>query len=176
MKSRLIQIAQKLAKAYMDSLTGLYNRKHFYKLANVDIERALRTNRSIYAAMLDLDFFKNINDTHGHAAGDAVLRTTAGVIRQTIRSYDLLGRYGGEEFVLLITDLDGPVTRRLMERIRENMERCVTNYEGAELKVTCSIGLAKFSEGDSLEAAIKKADDALYAAKNSGRNRVMLYG
>ena len=162
--------------AYMDALTGLYNRKHFTKLALVDIERALRSDQSIYAAMLDLDFFKNVNDTYGHAAGDLVLKVTAGIIRQTIRSYDLLGRYGGEEFVLLITDLDASEACKLMERIRENMEHCAINYEGQEIKITCSIGLAKFTSNDTLETSVKKADEALYIAKKSGRNQVQVHG
>ena len=161
--------------AYIDALTGLYNRKHFTELATVDIERAVRLNQSIYTVMLDLDFFKNVNDTYGHAAGDMVLKVTAGIIRQTIRSYDLLGRYGGEEFVLVITALDAPEAYKLMERIRENMEHSVICYEGEEIRITCSIGLAKFLETDTLETAIKKADDALYAAKHSGRNQVKTY-
>ena len=162
--------------AYLDALTGLYNRKHFTKLAMVDIERALRTDQTIYAAMLDLDFFKKVNDTYGHAAGDSVLKVTAGIIRQTIRSYDLLGRYGGEEFVLMITNLDLEEAHKLMERIRENMEHCITNYEDKEIKITCSIGLAEFTENDTLETSVKKADEALYVAKKSGRNRVQVYG
>ena len=161
--------------AYQDSLTGLYNRKHFSELANVDIERALRTGQSIYTAMLDLDLFKNINDSYGHAAGDVMLKMSAGIMRQTIRSYDLVGRYGGEEFVLLITGLDIPEAFKLMERIRENIEHSTVYYEGAELRVTCSIGLAKYEQTDTLESSIRKADEALYVAKNSGRNQVKIY-
>jgi diguanylate cyclase (GGDEF)-like protein len=161
--------------AYIDALTGLYNRKHFTELANVDIERSLRLNQPIYTAMLDLDFFKKINDTHGHAAGDQILKATAGIIRHTIRSYDLVGRYGGEEFVLLITNLDIKEACHMVERIRENMENNVTSYEDISMKVTCSIGLAKFTENDTLETSLKKADEALYAAKNSGRNLVKMY-
>ena len=161
--------------AYLDALTGLYNRKHFSELAVIDIERALRSNQSIYMVMLDLDFFKRVNDTYGHAAGDAVLKTTAGIIRQTIRSYDLLGRYGGEEFVLLITNLDEQEAYKLMERIRENMENNIIHYEENEINITCSIGLAKFEESDTLETSVKKADEALYTAKHSGRNNVKFY-
>jgi len=161
--------------AYIDSLTGLYNRKHFTELAFVDIERALRLDQSIYAAMLDLDFFKQVNDTYGHAAGDMVLKSTAGIIRQTIRSYDLLCRYGGEEFVLLLTALDEVEAYKLVERIRENMEHSAIMYEEDEIRITCSIGLAEFLETDTLDSAVKKADEALYAAKNSGRNRVKIH-
>jgi len=172
-----VNLMKKLENAaYLDALTGLYNRKHFSELANMDIERALRTNQSIYTVMLDLDFFKNVNDTYGHAAGDVVLKTTAGIIRQTIRSYDLVGRYGGEEFVLLITDLEPSEAYKLMERIRENIEYNIIRYENKIIKITCSIGLAKFVENDTLESSVKKADDALYSAKKSGRNQVKLSG
>ena len=161
--------------AYIDSLTGIYNRKHFFELAVVEINRARRQNQTIYTAMLDLDFFKRVNDTHGHMAGDVVLKNTAEIIQQTIRAYDLVGRYGGEEFVLLFSGLDNNEALKLMERIRENMEYCIINYEGIEIKITCSIGMAKLNEDDTLESSIKKADEALYAAKNSGRNKVV-YG
>ena len=158
--------------AYTDVLTELNNRKHFSELANVEIERAKRMNQSIYTVMLDLDFFKKVNDTYGHAAGDLVLKTAAGIIRKTIRSYDLSGRYGGEEFTLMITDLDPQEAFNLMERIRENMENSITYYDDKTIKITCSIGLTKLSESDTLESSLKKADEALYTAKHSGRNRI----
>ena len=172
-----VNLMRKLENAaYIDALTGLYNRKHFSELANSDIGRALRLKQSVFTAMLDLDFFKTVNDTYGHAAGDLVLKTTAVVIRQTIRSYDLLCRYGGEEFVLLITDLETSEALNLMERIRENMEIVSTIYEGKEIKITCSIGLSEFHETDTLESSIKSSDEALYEAKNSGRNMVIMNG
>jgi len=161
--------------AYIDALTGLYNRKHFSELANVNIERALRLNKPIFTAMLDIDFFKQVNDTYGHAAGDLVLKTAAGIIHKTIRSYDLLGRCGGDEFVILISDLDISEAHGLMERIRENMDHTVACYKGKEIKVTCSIGLVKFLEADTMETAMIKADAALYAAKRAGRNQVKVY-
>ena len=158
--------------ACFDSLTGLYNRKHFSTLADANIKRALRVNCPIYAGMLDLDFFKTVNDTYGHAAGDSILKSTAAIIRSTIRSYDLVGRFGGEEFVFLITDMESAEVLKMVERIRENLESYSTIYEDLNIQVTCSIGLAKFLEGDTLESALKKADIALYAAKNGGRNRM----
>ena len=161
--------------AYLDALTGLYSRKHFFELAVTEIERAQRMNQSIYAAMLDLDFFKKVNDTYGHAAGDLVLKTAAEIIHKSIRTYDLLGRYGGEEFVILFTNLDTSELYTPVERVRENMEHNVTSYEGAEIKITCSIGLAKYLEDDTLETTLKKADAALYAAKRAGRNQVKVY-
>jgi len=161
--------------AYIDALTGLYNRKHFTELAEADIQRAVRMNQPIFTAMLDIDFFKKINDTYGHTAGDMVLKATAETIHQSIRSYDLLGRYGGEEFILLLAVAEDADIHKLAERIRKNMERNVINYEGEEIKITCSIGVAKILEADTLKTAIVKADEALYTAKNSGRNQVKLY-
>jgi len=161
--------------AYIDALTGLYNRKHFIELADKDIQRAARMNQIIFTAMLDIDFFKDVNDTYGHTAGDMVLKTTAETIRQTLRSYDLIGRYGGEEFILLLTVTDETEVVNMAERIRHNMEHIVTNYQGVNIGVTCSIGVAKFAETDTLKTAIEKADEALYAAKKSGRNQVKVY-
>jgi len=161
--------------AYIDGLTGIYNRKHFSELANADVERALRFNQTIFTAMLDIDFFKKVNDTYGHAAGDMVLKAIAGIIQQTIRAYDLLCRYGGEEFALLILDINSSEAFSLMERIRENIESTIISYEGIDIKITCSIGLAEFLRTDTLESSIKKSDEALYAAKNSGRNQVKVF-
>ncbi|MDR0512995.1 MAG: diguanylate cyclase [Treponema sp.] len=183
-----VELLKKLrnAAAY-DNLTGLFNRKHFYELAAESIKRAQRNSRPAYAGMLDIDFFKKVNDTYGHDAGDIILQSTAAIIRQTIRSYDLVGRYGGEEFAFVITDMECEAMLKMVERIRENIESYVTTYEkeflqdvrGREIsyqkfsiKITCSIGVIKFSDDDSLESALKKADAALYAAKNGGRNQV----
>jgi diguanylate cyclase (GGDEF)-like protein len=161
--------------ACIDGLTGLFNRKHFSELAAVSIKMARRSGQPIYAGMLDIDFFKKVNDTYGHAAGDAILKSNAAIIRQTIRSYDLVGRYGGEEFSFLITGLEAQEAIKLAERIRENTEKHITAYEGVEMKVTCSIGFAQLLEGDSLDIALKKADVALYAAKHAGRNQVKTF-
>jgi len=161
--------------AYTDALTGLYNRKHFLELADAEIQRALRLEQTLYTAMLDLDFFKNINDTYGHAAGDLVLKVSAEIFHKNIRSYDLLCRYGGEEFVILLAVKDEKEAYDVAERIRTDIKNSVMNYEKTELRITCSIGLAEFQKPDTLEESIKKADDALYAAKNAGRDRVIIY-
>lgn len=161
--------------AYTDALTGLYNRKHFAELAVAEIQRYARMNQLLYSAMLDFDYFKKINDTYGHQAGDLVLRTIAGVIRKNIRSYDLLCRYGGEEFVIMFAVNNEKEVFDVAERIRKDIKRTVMDYEGIELNITCSIGLARFLENDTLETSIKKADDALYAAKNAGRDQVKIH-
>jgi diguanylate cyclase (GGDEF)-like protein len=161
--------------AYIDSLTGIYNRKHFIELANADIKRAVRMDKVIYTAMIDIDFFKVINDTFGHATGDIVLRKTADIIHQTIRSYDLLGRYGGDEFIIMFSDIDNTEAYKMVERIRKNIENSVIDHDNNEIKLTISIGLAKFNKTDTLETAIKNADESLYTAKNSGRNLTKVY-
>jgi len=161
--------------AYTDALTGLYNRKHFIELASAEIHRAARMNQLLYMAMLDFDFFKNVNDTYGHTAGDLVLKTTAGIIHKDIRSYDLLCRYGGEEFIILFMVDDEKEVYEVAERIRKDIKQCVMSYEGYELRITCSIGLAKLLKTDTLESSINKADEALYAAKNAGRDQVKIY-
>jgi len=161
--------------AYTDALTGLYNRKHFTELADAEIQRAFRLDQMLYTAMLDFDFFKNVNDTYGHSAGDLVLRTASELIHKNIRSYDLLCRYGGEEFGILFAVKDENEVQEVAERIRLDIKNCVMNYEGTDLRITCSIGLAKFLKTDTLETSLKKADEALYAAKNAGRDQVRIY-
>jgi diguanylate cyclase (GGDEF)-like protein len=161
--------------AYTDALTGLYNRKHFLELAEADMERAAKIDQAIYMAMADIDNFNKINGTYGHTAGDMVLKTAADIIRQTIRTYDLIGRYAGERFSIMFEISDEEEVRKLAEKIRENIEHAWTDYEGDEIKVTCSIGIAKLLKTDTLEAVIRRADEALCVAKNSGRNQIKFH-
>ena len=162
--------------AYVDSLTGIYNRKHFVELADAEIKRAVRMDQLIYVAMLDIDFFKRVNDTLGHDAGDIVLKEIASIIQKTIRSYDLFGRFGGEEFIILFTVTDKDEAYNMAERIRKNIEQNVINYEDNELKLTASIGLARLISDRPFQNAIRNSDEALYKAKNSGRNQVKIFG
>ncbi|GBU27371.1 hypothetical protein R84B8_00901 [Treponema sp. R8-4-B8] len=161
--------------AYIDSLTEIYNRRHFIELANMEITRAFRMEQKVYVAMLDIDLFKNVNDTFGHDAGDTVLKSIADTIRKTIRSYDLFGRFGGEEFIILLTVTDKTEAYNMAERIRKNIEQSVVNYEGNEIRLTISIGLGQLIKDHPLETAIKNSDIALYKAKNSGRNQVKIF-
>jgi diguanylate cyclase (GGDEF)-like protein len=172
-----IRMMKKLEEAaYTDALTGLYNRRHFMELAMMQFERAKRENTVCYVMMLDLDFFKRVNDTHGHLAGDAVLRKVAVCIKEIVRSYDLVARYGGEEFVVMISDADEETALRLAERIRAHVEENSCLYDGRRLPITFSIGVASGEGVDSFETLLRYADDAMYAAKESGRNRVVLHG
>jgi len=157
-----------------DGLTGLTNRRHFLLQANAEVQRGQRYERSLTVGMADLDFFKNLNDTYGHAAGDSVLRSLAGLMRETFRQSDMICRYGGEEFAFLFPETTLTEAQVLAERLRS---RCA-GYEiiladGRQVGVSISIGLADASRC-SLETALNRADDALYEAKHQGRNRVVL--
>ncbi len=160
--------------ANKDALTGLTNRRHFQLMANAEVQRAQRYQRPVTVGMADLDSFKNLNDTYGHAAGDAVLRAFAQLMRDSFRQSDLIGRYGGEEFAFLFPESTLAEAYIQAERLRQ---RCagfdVTLPDGRVVRVTMSIGLADAS-ASSLEVALNRADDALYEAKRNGRNRVVL--
>jgi diguanylate cyclase (GGDEF)-like protein len=171
-----IQLMQKLEQAaYTDALTGLYNRRHFMELAMMQFERAKRENAVCHVMMLDLDFFKNVNDTYGHLAGDAVLRKVSVCIKESVRSYDLVARYGGEEFVVMISDSDEETAMRLAERIRTYVADNPCRYEEHSLSITFSIGVASGVNADSFENLLRYADEAMYDAKKKGRNRVVSY-
>ena len=125
--------------------------------------------------MLDVDHFKNVNDTYGHLAGDAVLTNTAQTIKSTLREIDRLGRYGGEEFLVILPETDGQQATKSAERIRKAVKDSMTDYENNTLKVTVSIGVAVIQSTDNNENdLINRADDALYSAKGKGRDRVVL--
>jgi diguanylate cyclase (GGDEF)-like protein len=159
--------------AFTDSLTGLYNRRYFFETAKVYIERAARQSEPYFVMMMDLDRFKEINDTFGHQTGDKVLKRVASVMKHIIRPYDLLARYGGEEFVLLAMEVDDQVAWQLADRIRGAVESMDSNYLECNMcKTTCSIGIAKGVADETLEDVVEKADKALYMAKTSGRNKV----
>ena len=162
--------------ANKDDLTGLTNRRRFMVLAEQEMQRAARYRRPISVAMVDLDWFKRLNDTYGHATGDEVLRTFAQLLRDTLRSSDLSCRYGGEEFAFLFPETPLAEAERLAERIRlACAEHTFTSTDGRPLLVTLSLGLSSASDY-RLEAALSRADQALYAAKTAGRNRVKVFG
>lgn len=160
--------------ANKDGLTGLTNRRHFMLMANTEVQRGQRYERPLTVGMADIDFFKNLNDTYGHAAGDKVLRTLANVMRETFRQSDMICRYGGEEFVFLFPETALAEAQVLAERLRVRCAACnVALADGREVSVTMSIGLADASNA-TLETALSWADDALYEAKHRGRNQVVL--
>lgn len=157
--------------ASTDELTGLYNRRHFLRRAEAEVSR-LRTAHQSGLALIDLDYFKRINDLHGHATGDRVLQTFASVARSCLRDGDILARYGGEEFVLLLPHTDAEQFSACCERLRE----AFANAQPLDVKLqpghlSLSVGLTLLRAGDDLDEALQRADEALYRAKGNGRNR-----
>ena len=158
-----------------DPLTGLSNRRHLDHEMPLMYQRCIEEHRSFTILMLDLDHFKNINDQFGHPIGDAVLQTISSILLQSCRGGDLVARYGGEEFVLLLPGAMGSVAQEVAERIRHRVEFHPWEELHANLKVTASIGIAEQMNEDDDATLLKHADQALYQAKNRGRNRVELY-
>lgn len=173
--------AEVLQHATLDALTGLNNRRQFEVRLNQEVATAKRQNKPLCAMMLDVDFFKSVNDTHGHVAGDLVLKHISNIIKAELREYDIASRYGGEEFSILL-----PYTRieeafAVAQRLRHSVE--ITPIEivsekgetGVSVKATVSIGVYQYSQGDSPQDLYQKADNALYQAKTHGRNKVFIY-
>jgi len=162
--------------AHNDALTGIFNRRHFMELAAIQASRSERTNIDCFAVMFDLDHFKSVNDTYGHLAGDKVLKETAWRVKCNIRPYDILGRYGGEEFIILMSDAKEIKKENVLnaaERIRLAVGGAPVEFEGTEIPITASFGVAYAAPRNSISMAIKYADEALYKAKESGRNKVV---
>ncbi|MEI7967687.1 MAG: diguanylate cyclase [Betaproteobacteria bacterium] len=164
-------------QASTDFLTGAANRRSFMARLETEFRRTQRSP-SISCAILamDLDHFKQINDTFGHAAGDAVLRHLADLVRTSIRGADLLGRTGGEEFAVLLPDTPVAEAGQLAERLRRDLERSEITFEGRALRITVSVGVASMDPLDSgIAPVMSRADEALYHAKDGGRNRVVIW-
>jgi diguanylate cyclase (GGDEF)-like protein len=157
----------------VDALTGLINRRHFMETAAIELERIERFKSCSSILMLDIDFFKKVNDTYGHLAGDKVLQVIAEIMKSTLRPYDILSRYGGEEFILLASDTSEKNARNLAERIRSAVAKAPVIFEKTEISVTISVGVTIIEKASVLSAAIDCADQALYEAKNNGRNQVV---
>lgn len=163
--------------ATLDPLTGVWNRRRFLELAEAELGRARRYGRQLGAFLLDLDRFKTINDTHGQAAGDEVLRAVVKRTREALRASDHMARFGGEEFVVLLPETDGDGTTVVAERVRASLAAAPVLVDGRPIPVTASIGVASWLAGEaSIEATLRRADLALHAAKQAGRNRVQRSG
>jgi len=158
-----------------DALTGLYNRRHLEHQLDVEIASALRHSKHLAVAMLDIDHFKKVNDTHGHAAGDAVLRAFAATVGGLIRPEDLFARYGGEEFTLILRDTDAPRAVALCDRLRATIQETPIYFGSSTIRITSSCGVAVLEECETPDKAtiMRLADERLYQAKQSGRNRVI---
>jgi diguanylate cyclase (GGDEF)-like protein len=171
--ARLFEETQQLAST--DELTRTHNRRHFFTLGESELNRARRYGHPLAAIMLDIDHFKKVNDTYGHATGDDVLRAVAARCRTTLRTVDVLGRYGGEEFAILLPEAEWPAAHRAAERLRQCVaEAPIATARGA-LNITLSLGIAILSDDmPDLVALLNRADTALYRAKAEGRNRIAI--
>lgn len=171
--ARLFREVERLSTT--DPLTGLHNRRHFDACASVEFERCVRYGLRLSAMMLDLDHFKRVNDTRGHAAGDIVLAEGAGVCMSTLRASDLEARYGGEEFCFLLPETGSQEAAAVAERLRTAIAGLRFAAGADEFSVTASLGVAeRDGEHDNVGALLQLSDDALYAAKRAGRDRVVV--
>nr|WP_315185109.1 GGDEF domain-containing protein [uncultured Albidiferax sp.] len=177
MRNQKFQLAQALEKiqriATRDELTGTANRRFMTELMREEIQRADRTGATLMVAILDIDYFKRVNDSYGHQAGDRCLQEFARVVQSSIRTTDRLARWGGEEFLILLADTDFALALACLERVRTQVAQTVVSLGEIDIRITVSIGVTQFQTGDSIEQTINRADLALYAAKAQGRNQVV---
>lgn len=171
--------AEILKHATLDALTGFYNKRQLEERLKQEVASSRRQHLPLSVIMTDIDFFKGVNDTYGHAVGDLVLKTVSDVIRSQLREYDIAGRYGGEEFTILLPSAYAKDAGMVAERLRKAVEKRVIDIskltpEQKNISVTISLGVYQMHANDEIQDLIVKADKALYEAKTSGRNRVVL--
>lgn len=167
LEAKLIELAR------TDPLTGLANRRALMENLTAELDRMRRHARPLSVLMLDIDFFKRVNDQHGHAAGDRVLKVVANLLRDNVRTTDALGRIGGEEFAIATVETDGDAARELAERIRAAVATTPIGTGSHPIRVTISVGIAVARDDDTADSVLSRADTALYAAKAAGRNRIV---
>ena len=175
--AHVVYVAKVEHQAVTDGLTGLYNYRYFYNCIDQEYKRAVRYNRPLSLLMLDIDYFKNYNDTYGHVMGDLILKNIAKMIKNNVRDVDTVVRYGGEEFAVILPETFEKEAYDIAERIRAAVEKDKVQLEdgGNSVGVTVSIGVAGSGEAESYHQLIHFADEALYAAKNADRNCVRIY-
>lgn len=167
-----LEESNKLLKelSILDQLTNVYNRRHFLEVIEKEIEHFEKYHQSFSLLMIDIDDFKNVNDEYGHLFGDDVLKKVCDEIKKNTRDYDLISRYGGEEFCVIVSHLNPEDSYTVAERIRLYVENIIFRKG---LKITVSIGVADFENSDTVESIIQKADENLYKAKSKGKNNVV---
>jgi diguanylate cyclase (GGDEF)-like protein len=161
-----------LTLATVDSLTGVHNKRHFDTAFAQALTQAEQSKLPLSLIVLDIDFFKKINDTYGHPTGDAVLKHVAGIVKAQLRVSDTLCRVGGEEFAILLPNTPYSLARQAAELVRAAVEASPCTFEVARVAATLSLGVSEFKPGDNCDEMYKRADTQLYAAKHGGRNRV----
>jgi len=159
--------------ANKDFLTGLYNRRYFFENTSTKLSIAKRKNENLAVVMLDIDHFKKINDSYGHDVGDIALKESVSVLNRVLRDSDIISRFGGEEFCILLEDIELNNLKNIMEKLRQEFENNVIKLSSIEFSYTVSIGVC-YGLLDSIEDMIQIADECLYQAKNNGRNKVVL--
>ena len=163
-------------QAQTDSLTGLYNHRRFFEIAKLEIRRSAKEQRSLCAMMFDIDFFKQVNDTFGHSTGDQVLTSIAALCRQIFRESDIVGRYGGEEFAILLPETDLETAKEAAERVRIGVEEMRFATDKGAFSISISAGIASLSPCcPTLGELLRRADEALYEAKHNGRNKICVW-
>lgn len=168
--------AKARAAALEDELTGLHNRRAFFELGSQMLKQARRRQAPLAILMFDLDHFKVINDTHGHEAGDAVLRRVGQLLRDRVRESDIAARIGGEEFALLLPDTDEREATELADRMLRLLRTIQVDHRHSLIQPTASFGLAMMGPGEQhLERLLSQADQAMYLSKSRGRDRLSLY-
>jgi diguanylate cyclase (GGDEF)-like protein len=172
--ARLLISTQQLA--ITDPLTEIYNRRHLFELGQREFKRARRFGHHLSVIMIDIDHFKMVNDRFGHPVGDDLLNRLAAFLRSSIRDIDIVGRYGGEEFTIILPETDLPAARMVAERLRSQTRETFTTFENRQVSITTSIGIAALAEEvASFKELVQNADEALLFAKNAGRDRVEVY-
>ncbi len=159
-----------IAMATFDKLTGLNNRYSLETFTEANVVQSKQTGKPLSMLIADIDFFKEINDQHGHLCGDYVLSKVADIMRSALRSQDVIGRWGGEEFMVILPDTDTTTLAMLAERLRLTMMKTVFTYANEEISITVTVGGATMVESDTVESLILRTDQALYQGKNNGRN------
>lgn len=159
------------ATAYLDELTGLFNRRKWIELLNDEFDRIKQYNYQSSMLLLDIDNFKTINDQYGHPAGDLILREISALLKHNLRSCDVIGRWGGEEFIVLLTNTTSSNALKIAESLRHSIEKLCVHFECYTIYVTVSIGLTTLDHRNDFMISYKKVDQALYKAKNNGKNR-----
>ena len=173
-RARAERFRQLRIHMHNDGLTGLLNHANIKTHLESEVARAQRQNEALSFAILDIDKFKQVNDTYGHPVGDRVIKSVARMLKKRLRKSDIIGRYGGEEFAIILTETDITTASKVIDDIRDNFSQIVQQYNEIQFNCTLSAGVAQLTTGDTLNNLIKLADEALYEAKNSGRNRVCL--
>lgn len=168
------QIEKLKEKSIVDELTRILNRRGIMEILTREFARSQRFKNPLSVLMIDIDDFKKINDTYGHLVGDKVLQTIAFVLKNNLRATDAVGRYGGEEFLVILPETNIEAAEIVAEKLRKEVAKKAFKYKDQVFKITISIGAAQMKEEDTVESLIQRADEALYISKTSGKNRTTL--